>query len=916
MSAAQCLRNNISWSIKMFVGAALAIGISGGLYAQGLTYVDADDFVSVNLSTSSGDPLGNAIDQFETSTNVGGDNLWRIRGTTSGNMFGASGTVYEAFSSEDNQELVQTVTGLSSGTSYDMYAVWWSATNESWTLRAGLTSDPGGNPIYDRLGAFGNPADMGVFTNWTTAPIDNADIADGFPGIQGATLEGNRVMLVAKIGTATANGSGQVQVFIDDTTSAETGNRSWFDGVAYAPAGAASSNLSATIDRSTGNLSITSTTDFDITAVNLTSAAGSLLPNAWSPITGNLDGAGSSLFDGDNWEITSQTVNSLAEQEIDRDPDPEVVLRDGGTVGPGGAATIDLGNVWLQSPFEDVILNLTLNDSGFTVPVTVEFTGGAPIQFGDLNSDGSIDVDDYAVVLNNLNNSYAGLSDVQSYVYGDLTGNQLTNYNDLVRFRELYDDANGAGSFVADLGSAAVPEPSSILLLGLGAVAFGAVRLRGAAKALGTVALLLAACVFATKADAQITYIDSDLSASPSSNTSISGGAAIANDATGGWNTRGAGAVLTEDSASAADTSNFGINGNTLQGTTTAVDELVTTFTIPTAGDYDIFAFFWDDEGSELWNVEAGLASGVLTHYDPTVPGTFAIDATTQVSGGAQEIVSGLNVLGQGSDDFTDFIDGNRILYGAKVGTTTVTAGGSVDVYFDHDETLPSRTFFDGVGYAVAVPEPSLLVNTSTGEVVFDNPTSDPVTMSYYEIRSASGSLNGTGWNSLDDQNIDAVDGPDAGSTAGDSLLEGWDEAGTAPSGDFNEDGTVDAADYTVWRDGLGGEYDEDDYTLWANNFGATNGALAGTILNETNLLNTTTIAAGSSLSLGNAFTVGGAEDLVFNYGLVGDGSLNPAFVKYGTSGSLDGGANVPEPSTLALLGLAGVAATLWRRNG
>lgn len=39
--------------------------------------------------------------------------------------------------------------------------------------------------------------------------------------------------------------------------------------------------------------------------------------------------------------------------------------------------------------------------------------------------------------------------------------------------------------------------------------------------------------------------------------------------------------------------------------------------------------------------------------------------------------------------------------------------------------------------------------------------------------------------------------------------------------GDFTGDGLVDAADYTAWRDGLGGEYDMDDYTDWKNNFGA-----------------------------------------------------------------------------------------------
>ena len=65
--------------------------------------------------------------------------------------------------------------------------------------------------------------------------------------------------------------------------------------------------------------------------------------------------------------------------------------------------------------------------------------------------------------------------------------------------------------------------------------------------------------------------------------------------------------------------------------------------------------------------------------------------------------------------------------------------------------------------------------------------------------------------------------------------------------GDFNGDGTVDATDYTVWRDGLGSPYTEDDYLTWKANFGATlpgggSGALsvpepAGWLLGLTTLL-------------------------------------------------------------------------------
>ena len=38
--------------------------------------------------------------------------------------------------------------------------------------------------------------------------------------------------------------------------------------------------------------------------------------------------------------------------------------------------------------------------------------------------------------------------------------------------------------------------------------------------------------------------------------------------------------------------------------------------------------------------------------------------------------------------------------------------------------------------------------------------------------------------------------------------------------GDFNDDGRVDAADYTRWRDSLGGAYSVSDYNNWKDNFG------------------------------------------------------------------------------------------------
>jgi hypothetical protein len=47
----------------------------------------------------------------------------------------------------------------------------------------------------------------------------------------------------------------------------------------------------------------------------------------------------------------------------------------------------------------------------------------------------------------------------------------------------------------------------------------------------------------------------------------------------------------------------------------------------------------------------------------------------------------------------------------------------------------------------------------------------------------------------------------------------------TGLNGDFNGNGFVDAADYAVWRKGLGSTYSQSDYQLWRQNFGAGSGS-------------------------------------------------------------------------------------------
>jgi hypothetical protein len=51
-------------------------------------------------------------------------------------------------------------------------------------------------------------------------------------------------------------------------------------------------------------------------------------------------------------------------------------------------------------------------------------------------------------------------------------------------------------------------------------------------------------------------------------------------------------------------------------------------------------------------------------------------------------------------------------------------------------------------------------------------------------------------------------------------------------AGDYNGNGIVDAADYVVWRKGLGTTYTQNDYDVWRANFGRTASGGAGASVN------------------------------------------------------------------------------------
>lgn len=189
---------------------------------------------------------------------------------------------------------------------------------------------------------------------------------------------------------------------------------------------------------------------------------------------------------------------------------------------------------------------------------------------------------------------------------------------------------------------------------------------------------------------------------------------------------------------------------------------------------------------------------------------------------------------------------------GWSVGRGLYGGGHGDRAYGYIDEVRISDTALTSADLLYQLPPTlSLQVNTTTGAVTLKNNAANAVAVDFYQIASAASALNFANWNSLDHQNYDAVDGPDVGSTPGDSAGEGWDQGGGSNNSQLIE------------------------YFL----------ASAGS-----------SIAAGELLSLGNAFNTsifgsGNNGDLEFTFGLVG-GQLLTGNVSYISGGGVAGDYN------------------------
>ena len=200
--------------------------------------------------------------------------------------------------------------------------------------------------------------------------------------------------------------------------------------------------------------------------------------------------------------------------------------------------------------------------------------------------------------------------------------------------------------------------------------------------------------------------------------------------------------------------------------------------------------------------------SGAITTGSGPIPGQVENRSGT-ISPGATSPGTGVGALS---------IDGN--LAEASDGTFAVDLGGISAGQFDRVSATGSATLAGALQVSLA----------NLGGGIFA-----PHVGNSFTIISATGGLSGT---------FDSLSAP---------LGFNWYVTYGANSaqivvgipGDYNHNGIVDSADYSVWRDTMGsttnlaadgngnGQIDQGDFTFWKNHFGATMGAGSGTSVPE-----------------------------------------------------------------------------------
>jgi hypothetical protein len=162
----------------------------------------------------------------------------------------------------------------------------------------------------------------------------------------------------------------------------------------------------------------------------------------------------------------------------------------------------------------------------------------------------------------------------------------------------------------------------------------------------------------------------------------------------------------------------FGSSGNIFESggeTSENAPELRTTLSGLTPGaPYAIYVMFWDaNGGTENWNIRAEFASA---------PGANTLYSASDAAAGLGATPSVLASTLTYATAPTLFVEGNRALMAAAIGTNTADISGNIRVYLDDKPTTigaNNRTWYDGLGWAlITASYPTNLSFSLTGNML------------------------------------------------------------------------------------------------------------------------------------------------------------------------------------------------------
>ncbi|USN99488.1 MAG: PEP-CTERM sorting domain-containing protein [Phycisphaeraceae bacterium] len=222
---------------RFTLAAAIALpAVMAATAGAGVTYLDATDGVGGNTTYSDGSVF-TAVDD-----STAADNMWNQRD------FANNASIYSTNeSSENGARLMTTVSGLSAGQEYDVYAYFWGASGQLWRGRAALVDNAAGDIQGYNTSHFSSssflpmdrmtddaPGDASLQTNlhltYDAGGFENSGYFDNAVLIH----QSDRYMAQVTLGTAIADANGEIHVYIDDLANTSNGNRTWYDGVGTA----------------------------------------------------------------------------------------------------------------------------------------------------------------------------------------------------------------------------------------------------------------------------------------------------------------------------------------------------------------------------------------------------------------------------------------------------------------------------------------------------------------------------------------------------------------------------------------------------------------------------------------------------------------------------------------------------------